>query len=322
MVLSAISDAAGGVTGAIRRAAEATGTGFDYLVRTAMRESGMDPAARARTSSAAGAFQFIEQTWLQMVKEEGPRFGLKAQAAEISQARSGRYMVDDPAARKAILDLRHDPGTSALLAGAFTARNRSDLAAGMGRAPDEGELYAAHFLGSGGAVKLIRLAETAPDAAAAAAFPKAAKANRAIFYAKGAPRSAAEVLAALKSKHGADPVPAGTPAAMVAAAHAAVAGQRPDAPMPEPRPAPAETRPVFHAFFRSGPRQPVGNYVDRVWSGLGARQVALADVSQAAAPDAAAADGRNARPRLGAPLDLSMFMRTGVAASRNGRETA
>src|SRR5687767_15809171 len=49
------------IVDAIRQGAEGTGTGFDYLLATAQRESALDPAARARSSSASGLFQFIEQ---------------------------------------------------------------------------------------------------------------------------------------------------------------------------------------------------------------------------------------------------------------------
>src|SRR5690606_7637021 len=60
-----------GVEGAIRRAARAVGVDFDFLMRTARRESALDPRARARTSSAAGLFQFIEQTWLATLHRHG-----------------------------------------------------------------------------------------------------------------------------------------------------------------------------------------------------------------------------------------------------------
>ena len=70
----------GNVVDAIRRGAAATGSDFDYLLKTAQRESALDPQARAPTSSATGLFQFIEQTWLGMVKSEGPRFGLDEEA--------------------------------------------------------------------------------------------------------------------------------------------------------------------------------------------------------------------------------------------------
>ena len=74
MTISAIPSQ-GGVEAAIRRASASTGVDFDFLMKTAQRESAMNPAARARTSSAAGLFQFIEQTWLATLKQHGGKHG-------------------------------------------------------------------------------------------------------------------------------------------------------------------------------------------------------------------------------------------------------
>ncbi|MDN3719678.1 transglycosylase SLT domain-containing protein [Roseibium salinum] len=62
---------------AFQSASSSTGTSFDYLVKTAARESAFNPTAKARTSSATGLFQFIESTWLETMKEAGPRHGLE-----------------------------------------------------------------------------------------------------------------------------------------------------------------------------------------------------------------------------------------------------
>ena len=59
------------VRAAIRRAADATGVNFSLLVETARRESALNPTARAGTSSATGLFQFIESTWLDMMRRHG-----------------------------------------------------------------------------------------------------------------------------------------------------------------------------------------------------------------------------------------------------------
>lgn len=48
---------------------------FDYLLRTAIRKSSLSPDAKARTSSVTGLFQFLDSTWLQVMKEEGSRLG-------------------------------------------------------------------------------------------------------------------------------------------------------------------------------------------------------------------------------------------------------
>ena len=61
------------VVSALKRASASTGAGFDFLMKMAVRESSLDPTAKAGTSSAAGLFQFIEQTWLGAVKQYGDR---------------------------------------------------------------------------------------------------------------------------------------------------------------------------------------------------------------------------------------------------------
>ena len=85
------------VVEAIRDGSERSGADFDYLLRTATRESSLDPAAKAPTSTATGLFQFIEQTWLGTLKDAGPKFGLSGYSSEISEVRPGVYDVPDPA---------------------------------------------------------------------------------------------------------------------------------------------------------------------------------------------------------------------------------
>jgi hypothetical protein len=178
------------VSGALRKAADATGVGFDYLYRVAVRESSLDPAAKAKTSSAAGLFQFIEQTWLHAVKQYGAAHGLADAAADIKQDADGRLSVDGDR-RKQILDLRFDPEKAAALAAELARENKTSLEGALGRAVDAAELYAAHFLGAGGAKKL--LAAKAGDSAAAL-LPAAAAANRHVFYDGARARTVGEVI--------------------------------------------------------------------------------------------------------------------------------
>lgn len=179
------------VASAVRDAASETGVAFDYLYKVAVRESSLDPKAEARTSSAAGLYQFIEQTWLAAVKKHGPRHGMAAEASAIVES-GGRYRVADPDARAAILDLRFDARKSAALAGEFTRENRDRLERSLGRAVTSADLYAAHFLGAGGAETLL---SASADAAAADLLPEAARANRPVFYDGDRPRSVGELLA-------------------------------------------------------------------------------------------------------------------------------
>jgi len=187
---------------AFQTASTTTGASFDYLVKTAVRESNLDPQAKAKTSTAAGTFQFIESTWLETLKQSGARFGLEKFADQIERSSNGRYSVADPAARREILDLRHDPEVSALMAGALTQKNAKTLENFLGRAPSDGELYIAHFLGASGAKRLIGLAESRPDANAASYFKAQAKANKPIFFdSAGQARSADAVYKNLVNRH-------------------------------------------------------------------------------------------------------------------------
>src|SRR5260221_8581847 len=102
------------VVAALRNAAAATGSDFHYLLGTAMRESSLKPNAQSGSSSATGLFQFIDQTWLGLVKEHGAQYGLGNFAAAITKQSDGHYQAD-PAAKQSILALRKNPEVCALM---------------------------------------------------------------------------------------------------------------------------------------------------------------------------------------------------------------
>jgi hypothetical protein len=192
------------IAGAIKQAASATGTSFEYLLTTAKMESDFNPKAGASTSSAHGLYQFIDQTWLGTVKEAGSLLGYGKYADAISKSSSGSYSVSDPAARTAIMKLRDDPAASSAMAGVLTNSNSFKLTGKIGRRPNDAELYMAHFMGVGGAAKLISNAEDNPRASGARLFPNAAAANRSIFYDKsGRARCVSEVYSVLTSRYAA-----------------------------------------------------------------------------------------------------------------------
>lgn len=193
------------VTGAVKRAAQSTGAQFDFLMKMAARESGFDPNAKAKTSSAAGLFQFIEQTWLSTVKKYGAGHGLGDAAAKITRNASGRYTVADPAERQAILNMRFDADKASAMAGELANENRRTLEARLGRAASSADLYTAHFLGPSGAVKLL---SAASNVKAADLLPKAAAANRPVFYDGARAKTVGEVVASIaKSMGGSAPAP-------------------------------------------------------------------------------------------------------------------
>jgi len=196
----------GGVETAIRRASASVGVDVGFLMKTAQRESAMNPAARARTSSAAGLFQFVEQTWLGTVKQHGAQHGYGQYADLIHRGSDGRWKVEG-SARNVVLDLRFDAQAASTMAAELTASNAAYLRGRTGREPDAGDLYAAHFLGPAGAARLMESMQSRPGASAASIFPDAARANRSIFYRDGRAATVAEVHANLK-RHAGEGAPA------------------------------------------------------------------------------------------------------------------
>jgi hypothetical protein len=193
MDLSALSPERANVVTALQNAAAVTGSDFNYLLGTAMRESGLKAGAQSASSSATGLFQFVDQTWLGLVKDHGARYGLGNEAGAITKGADGRYHAD-AASKDAILALRKDPQISALMAGEYTKSTVASLTASLGRPVCGGELYAAHFLGPDAACKLIQMAQSSPSDSAADQFPSAASANKSVFYhADGSAKSVREV---------------------------------------------------------------------------------------------------------------------------------
>src|SRR6202795_4370646 len=160
------------IAGAIKQAADTVGTSFEYMLATAKMESNFNPTASASTSSAGGLYQFIDQTWLGTVKEAGSQLGYGKYADAIAKSSSGSYSVSDPAARDAIMKLRDDPAAASSMAAVLTQSNSFKLTGQIGRRPTDSELYMAHFMGAGGAAKLITNAEDNSNASGAALFPK------------------------------------------------------------------------------------------------------------------------------------------------------
>jgi hypothetical protein len=279
------------VAGAIRSAAQATGTSFNYLLATAKIESDLDPNLTMRTSSATGLFQFIDQTWLGTLKQAGPAFGYGAYANAVTKnPTTGRYSVEDPEMRREIMQLRTDPTANAVMAGVLTQKNAAALTRRIGRAPTDGELYMAHFLGAGGAGKLIDLVASNPQVSGASVFPAAAAANRSIFYDRaGNTRSISGVYSELVRRFGnasdgaattvarattLDPartaaprvtdVAAVTQVYAVAAAARAAAPAVPAAPAAQPA---APALPTFNSLFRDQDRSTaVDPGVAALWS--------------------------------------------------------
>jgi hypothetical protein len=274
------------IAGAIKQAASSSGTSFEYLLATAKMESDFNPTAGATTSSAHGLFQFIDQTWLGTVKEAGAQLGYGSYADAITRSSDGYYSVGDPTARQAIMKLRDDPAAASVMAAAFTQSNSFKLTGMIGRRPTESELYMAHFMGVGGAAKLITNAEDNPQASGARLFPNAAAANRSIFFdGAGRARSVSEVYSVLTQRYATAAASPATksaiasvgdvkPNAAPAIDNAAYLSGFPDVRAATPitlasattNAAPAEA--MFRSLFQVGDRgQPISQAVRELWGG-------------------------------------------------------
>jgi hypothetical protein len=179
---------------AIKTAAAKTGVDFSYLMHKASQESGLDPNAKATTSSATGLFQFTSQTWLRTVKDHGAQYGLGNYADHIQTDSSGVAHVSDPTWRQAILNMRKDPQVSAEMAGELDKENLASLQTNVGGKIGATDLYMAHFLGAGGASDFLNKMKVNPNASAAAVLPDAAAANPSVFYtSSGQPKSLSQI---------------------------------------------------------------------------------------------------------------------------------
>ncbi|HLX17443.1 MAG TPA: transglycosylase SLT domain-containing protein [Bradyrhizobium sp.] len=319
------------IAGAIKQAANTSGTSFEYLLATAKMESDFNPTAGASTSSAHGLFQFIDQTWLGTIKEAGTQFGYGRYADAIAKSSDGYYEVSDPAARRAIMKLRDDPDAASAMAAVLTQSNSFKLTGMIGRRPTDGELYMAHFLGVGGAAKLIANAEDNPQASGARLFPNAAAANRSIFYERstGRARSVSEVYSVLSQRYASAAISPATRNAMASVGGdikpgVAVASAAPTAPaidnvsylstFPEARTAApvtiasatttnsAPADPVFRSLFQVG-AQPVSQAVRELW-GNGSSLTSDRPASSVAVGSAASVAPPPAKPVNGGLLDL------------------
>ena len=138
---------------------EAAGTGGGYMDKIANKESGNDAIGKHPGSSAWGRYGITAGTWTAIANSpEGKRLGLDP----------------SPEARKS--DANQKIGARIL-----TNINGASLTS-AGFEANEKNLYLAHFMGAGGATKLLKALNGNAGADASEMFPEAAKANPTIFY--------------------------------------------------------------------------------------------------------------------------------------------
>lgn len=107
--------------------------------RITMAESQGNPDARNKFSSAVGLGQFINATWMELIRKHRP---------DLAGAMSD----------KEILDLRKDPALSREMTARYVEQNTSILLK-KGLPVTPGSLYLAHFAGPGGAAAILSAPE-------------------------------------------------------------------------------------------------------------------------------------------------------------------
>jgi hypothetical protein len=107
-------------------------------------ESHGDPNAKNKRSSATGLGQFLDETWLDMIRAHRP---------DLAKGRS----------QDEILELRRDAKVAREITARFTQRN-VEMLRKRGLPVTPGTLYLAHFAGGAGAVAILSAMENA-DAA-------------------------------------------------------------------------------------------------------------------------------------------------------------
>jgi len=129
-----------------------------YYNKLAQAESSNNPYAKnkGKGQTASGLYQFTEGTWKDMVG----KLGLN-------------YSLDD----------RFDPIKSRNVVEAFTKQNASILQKNLGRELNETDLYAAHFLGAGGASWWLKRVNSDPNGNTGLSN-EFINANKGVFYKK------------------------------------------------------------------------------------------------------------------------------------------
>jgi hypothetical protein len=121
-------------------------------------ESHGDPNAKNKRSSATGLGQFLDETWLDMIRAHRP---------DLAKGRS----------QDEILELRRDAKVAREITARFTQRN-AEMLGKRGLPVTPGTLYLAHFAGGAGAVAILLAMENADAALVMATADATGRTNR------------------------------------------------------------------------------------------------------------------------------------------------
>jgi hypothetical protein len=142
-----------------QREEPAAGPAIHAIVEQIIRaESNGDSTAKNRRSTATGLGQFLDETWLDMIRVHRP---------DLAKARS----------QAEILELRRDAKIAREITARFAERN-AEVLKRRGLPVTAGTLYLAHFAGAAGAVAILSAMENADAALVMAMADATGRAKR------------------------------------------------------------------------------------------------------------------------------------------------
>jgi len=160
------------IVGAIRMASIKNNFDFAYMMELAETESSFRYNIKSKSSSAKGLYQFIETTWLTMLRKHGAKYKLDNEA-----------QTYNPIIEKELIALRSNPRLSALISVDFQKINLNrEKCYLQDREISRTDLYLSHFLGINDSIVFLQQLKKTPKAIAADSFTAAAKYNKYIFY--------------------------------------------------------------------------------------------------------------------------------------------
>lgn len=192
----------------IYRASLKSGVDFELLLLKAIMESDLGRQNVAATSSARGAYQYIEPTWLILMKRYGAHIGYPhyAQAIDTVKYSGIPYIKNRNAYLKAeILALRHDPEVSALIK-AYQIKEETEIIQRYkgGKKVTATDHYITHMLGLSLAREFYDLKEKNSVLAVAylnkPEMREAARLNRSFFFEGQRPLTAKESYKKFKTR--------------------------------------------------------------------------------------------------------------------------
>lgn len=269
-----------------------------YADRTMRAESGGNSNAANPRSTARGAGQFVENTWLGRADAPGVVASLGVDRGMLARAWAG-----DPQARQQILDMRNDPQMARRAVEEYGRQNARYLAA-QGLPANDMTIGLAHFLGPAGAARFLRAHATDPNMPINRAVSSPAfRSNPEVFTAAGQPRTVGDIYGMWQQRYGGGPAPAAPVAAPQPTGPASVAPPEslPDM-MPSQAPAPLMRLPPIQPESTALPPSPVtAAMINRDLANL---QRQAPDQMQPAAPPYVPAQDQSVAPALPAALPM------------------